>query len=106
MRAMTGAPPPAAVAEAATILNTTGLSYIDNLVRRHCYAPTDGVTGAPPQPLQMLHWPSCETGGGCGPSTDPVCDFNTTTFSDSGCRLSTWKALLQVSAGDSPPDQP
>jgi hypothetical protein len=44
----------------------------------------------------MLHWPSCETGGGCGPSTDPACNFNASTYDDSACRLSTWRALLHL----------
>lgn len=61
--------------QAAVILNVTGLTYIDNL---------------------MLHWPSCETGGGCGTSTDPVCNFNTSTYDDAACRLSTWRALLYL----------
>jgi diketogulonate reductase-like aldo/keto reductase len=44
----------------------------------------------------MLHWPSCETGGGCGPSTDPLCDHGSATYDEKGCRLSTWRALLDI----------
>ena len=61
--------------ETAIILKTTGLEYIDHI---------------------MMHWPSCETGGGCGPSTDPLCDYPSPTYDEKGCRLSTWRALLDV----------
>lgn len=57
------------------ILKTTGLSVIDHL---------------------MLHWPSCETGNGCGYSTDPYCSWGTPTYDDVQCRLSSWRALLDV----------
>jgi len=43
-----------------------------------------------------MHWPSCTVGGGCGPSTDPFCDFGSATYDDKGCRLSTWRALLDI----------
>jgi len=61
--------------ETAIILKTTGLEYIDNL---------------------MMHWPSCETGGGCGPSSDPLCDWGSPTYDDRGCRVSTWRALVDI----------
>jgi diketogulonate reductase-like aldo/keto reductase len=61
--------------ETAIILKTTGLEYIDHI---------------------MMHWPSCTTGGGCGPSTDPLCNYGSATFDEKGCRLSTWRALLDI----------
>lgn len=61
--------------QTAIILKTTQLEYIDMI---------------------MMHWPSCETGGGCGPSTDPYCDWGSATYDDKQCRLSTWRALLDI----------
>lgn len=57
------------------MLNVTGLDYVDHL---------------------MLHWPSCETGNGCGPSEEPACNYNTSTYNDTECRLSSWRALLDI----------
>ena len=55
------------------MLSSTGLDYADNV---------------------MLHWPSCETGGGCQNSTDPVCSWGAPTYDDAACRLSSWRGLL------------
>jgi len=55
------------------LLNATGLAYADNV---------------------MLHWPSCETGGGCQASTDPACDWGAPTYDDAACRVSSYRALL------------
>jgi len=50
--------------------------------------------------LILIHWPSCSTGGGCtsvdAESTDPPCMWNTSTYNETLCRLSTWKALLDI----------
>ena len=61
--------------QTAIILRTTQLEYLDNI---------------------LMHWPDCETGGGCGPSTDPLCDYGAPTYNAKGCRLSTWRALLDI----------
>lgn len=59
--------------QTATLLRVMGLSYVDNL---------------------MLHWPSCETGNGCGASSDPVCNWGQSTYNDTACMLSSYAALL------------
>jgi 2,5-diketo-D-gluconate reductase A len=65
------------LAEVATILNTTGLGYVDAL---------------------LIHWPcpdnKCEAW--TNTSTDPLCNVNSQTFSPTACRISTWKAYVQV----------
>jgi len=55
------------------LLNSTGLDYADNV---------------------MLHWPSCESGGGCQSSTDPACDWGAPTYDDAGCRVSSYRGLI------------
>ena len=61
------------LAQVDTILNVTGLSYLDHV---------------------MLHWPSCKTGNGCQASTDPVCNWGAPSYNDTACMLSSWKGLL------------
>jgi len=67
------------VNQSNTILNVTGLDYVEHI---------------------QLHWPSCLTGGGCGPSTDPACNapggVPAATYDDAACRLNSWRALLDV----------
>lgn len=51
--------------------------------------------------LLLIHWPTnygpCSYHGPEGiPTTDPVCNTNLPTYSPTGCRLSTWKALVDV----------
>lgn len=62
-----------------TILNVTGLAYVEHV---------------------MLHWPSCLTGGGCGPSTDAACDapggVPAASYNDTACRLNSWRGLLDA----------
>lgn len=51
--------------------------------------------------LLLVHWPSCSTGGGCTTSpasTDPPCIWGETTYNETACRLSVWRAVLQVYA--------
>ena len=55
------------------ILNSTGLTYADNI---------------------MLHWPSCESGGGCQWSSDPVCNWGAPSYNDAQCRVSSYRGLL------------
>lgn len=62
------------------VLASTGLSYVD---------------------MVLVHWPDCIHGGGCGPSSDPACDWvNGTvpspTYNATQCKLNSYKALLDI----------
>ena len=63
------------LAQVVQILNSTGLSYASNV---------------------MLHWPSCESGGGCQWSSDPLCSWGAPTYDDAQCRVSSYRGLLKA----------
>ena len=65
------------IAQVLQILASTGLDYAD---------------------IVMLHWPSCESGGGCQASTDPPCNWGAPTYDDAACRVSSYKGLLAALA--------
>jgi len=60
-----------------------------------------GVTGASYVDLLLIHWPTCLGGGATactttGLSSDPPCAFGAPTYDERECRLSTWRALVQI----------
>ena len=50
----------------------------------------------------LVHWPTnygpCKYRGpgrgGSIPTTDPLCDLNSTSYSEVGCRVSTWRGMV------------
>ena len=51
--------------------------------------------------LLLIHWPWQSKSAGnvtsnTTQSTDPACNTTSPVYSESGCRLSTWKALVQI----------
>ena len=43
-----------------------------------------------------MHWPSCETGNGCGKSEEPSCSFGSATYNQTQCMLVSYSALVDV----------
>ena len=51
--------------------------------------------------LLLIHWPTnygpCQYSGGPSiPTTDPLCDRRLRSYSERGCRVSTWRGMLRV----------
>lgn len=50
----------------------------------------------------LVHWPwdsksqGNVTQNGTAQSTDPLCNHTSTAYSEAGCRLSTWRAMVQI----------
>jgi len=47
--------------------------------------------------LLLVHWPDCESGGGCAtPTAEAACQFGTAAYDAAACRLKTWRALVDI----------
>ena len=82
------------------IISSTGLTYLDNAML-HWYVSPEQCGLRNDRPANYLRTlfrtrtrPSCETGNGCGPSSDPTCNWGSSTYDDAACRLSSWRGLL------------